>query len=211
VCEMALLQRRKGMGGLAAIWDTVVRPDARLNVSGSNYIPARTAGNSRKIHSGGLRFWKRVGWKFYPLKVLFLIPTCPIPDKGFPVTVFCQTHPGSTDKEWDDFTVQCCLQGSVVIIVELPASGATPKQQARAFLEAVWRTLVRKVGGLADSPARLAWWGPGNAAAVVEHAARMRGNKYYLPPLTVLTRPFNQVVPARDFAGLAPVEIQAWN
>jgi hypothetical protein len=199
------------MGGLAAIWDTVARPDARLNVSGSNYIPARAAGNSRKIHPGVLRFWKRLGWKFYPVKVCFLIPTASIPDKGFPVTVFCQTLASPSDKEWEGFTVQCCLEGSVVIIVELPASGITPKQQARTFLEAVWRTMARKVGGLADSPARLVWWGSGNAAPVVEQAARMRGNKYYLPPLTVLTRPFDQAVPASDFAGLEPVEIQPWN
>jgi hypothetical protein len=207
VFEMALLQRRKGMGGLAAIWGNVVRPDARLNVSGSNYIPARTAGNSRKIQSGVLRFWKRVGWRFYPVKVLFLIPTASIPDKGFPVTVFCQTQAGLSDKEWEDFTVQCCLQGSVVIVVELPARGVTLKQQSRTFLEAVWRIVARKVGGLADSPARLVWWGPGNAAAVVEQAAGMRGNKYYLPPLTVLTRPFNQAVPDRDLAECGRVGI----
>jgi hypothetical protein len=175
---MALLQRRKGMGGLAAILDNVVRPDARLNVSGSNYIPARTAGNSRKIHSGVLRFWKRVGWRIYPVKVLFLIPTASIPAKGFPVMVFCRTQAGLSDKEWEDFTVECCLQGSVVIIVELPARGVTLKQQARTFLEAVWRTVARKVGGLADSPARLVWWGPGNAAAVVVQDAVLRVNKY---------------------------------
>jgi hypothetical protein len=204
---MALLQSRKRMRGLAAIWDTVVRPNARSNVSWFINNPARASAKSRGIQSGVLRFWKRQGWKFYPLEVVFLIPTASIPDRGFPVTAFCLAPVDSFDKEQADFFNQYCLQGSVVIIVELPANDTALKQQARTFLEAVWLTLARKIGGLADSPVRLAWWGPGSATPVVEQAARLRGNKYYLPPLAVLTRPFNQADPARDFAGLKPVKI----
>lgn len=207
---MTLLQSRKRMGGMAAIWDTVVRPATRSNVNKSNASPGQAALNglhNQGWRSGAVRFWKREGWRFYPVIARYLLPTTSIPARGFPVMVFCQTPTAAPDKEWETFAVQFCLEGLVVIIVELPDGSLPTKQQARIFLEAVWLTMARKIGGLADSPARLIWWGPDKAAPVVEQAAGLRGNKYYLPPQTVLTRPFNRLEPARDFAGLDRVGI----
>ena len=156
---MTLLQSRKSLWGLAEIWDTAVKgtPITRLNASHPGRFSNLAAYDSpdyADLCSGTYHFWKRQGWRFYPVNIRYLVPTASVPAKGFPVMVFCLDHPATWNSEWVNFTAQLCLSGLVVIIVELPATGQTLKQQAQTFLEATWLTIATRIGGLADSRRR---------------------------------------------------------
>jgi hypothetical protein len=194
---MTLLQSRKSMHLLAAIWDIVGKPVTRLDKEWHDR-PDYNGTDYREMQSGTLRLWKRQGKRLYSVNVRYMVPTGQVPANGFPVMAFCLDHSAASNRECQDFTRRFGLGGSVVIIVELPANSTSAKQQAQTFLEATWLTLARRVGALADSPPKIDWWGPGAAVgAVVEQAARLRHTKYFLSPGTVLTRPLG---PAREVA-----------
>ena len=191
---MTLLQSRKSKWGLTAIWDTVskVKPATRPGLFSN---PA--AYDSPEVCSGTLRFWKRQGWRFYPVNIRYMWPATSIPANGFPVIAFCLDQPTAWNSEWESFTNQLCLNGSTVIIVKLPTTAQTTKQQAQIFLKATWLTLAIRIGALADTPVRLSWCGTDSAAPVVEQASRLRQYKYYLPPENIFTKPFNDAEPAQ--------------
>ena len=198
---MTLLQSRKKMWGVAAIRNTaskfITRSDA--NRPGSFLSPdAYKRPEFANVCVGTLRLWKRQGRRLYPVHVRYLVPTTRIPGKGFPVVSFCLDHPSNWDSEWENFTGRLCLSGTLVIIVELPTFGETTRQQAQTFLKATWLTIATRLGGLAETPVRVSWWGPGNAAPVMEQAARLRLHKYYLPPVEKITRHFKEVAPVQE-------------
>lgn len=189
---MTQLQSRKSKPGLAPVWDIVVR-----SVTGSGGVrpglweaALATGPESPGGLPGAFHFWKRHGWRFYPVNTHYFIPTAKRPGEGYPVTVLA-LDPAQPADDWRQAAARLCQEGALVIAVELPgAPRLTLDRQVETFLEAAWVGVALKIGGLAGSPIRLAWWGCGETAPVVEQAARLSGHKYYLPPERVLTRPW---------------------
>lgn len=195
---MTLLQSRKSKQHLISVWDIAVR-----SVTGSAGVrpgifgpkPANSPENPGYM-PGAFHFWKRRGWRFYPVNTRYFIPTRHRTGQGFPITVLA-IDPTNSAADWLDLTGRLSQAGEVVVAVELSAAGDVVAGQAALFLEAAWTAIALKIGGLAASPLRLSWWGTGEAAAVVERAALLTTHKYYLPPDRVITRAFNPPDPAQ--------------
>lgn len=190
---MTLLQSRKKMWGLTAIRGTA----SKFSTRSDSFLSPDAYSNPEfaNVCVGTLRLWKRHGRRVYPINVRYLVPTSRIPGKGFPVVSFCLDHPSNWNREWEDFTGRLCLAGMLVIIVELPELDRTTQQQAHTFLKATWHTIATRFGGLSQTPVRVSWWGPGQAAPVIEQAARLRSHKYYLPPVEQITCTFKEAEP----------------
>jgi hypothetical protein len=185
---MTLLQGRKSKRGLTSVWDMVVR-----SVTGSGGVRSGVIGPelSNKLENpgwypGSFHFWKRHGWRFYPVNTYYFIPASNRPSTGFSITVLA-VDPASQAGEWLLPATKICQDGSVVIAVELPNPDGPIHRQAENFMEAGWTAIAFKIGGLAGTPIRLTWWGTGEAAPVVEQATRLSGHKYYLRPDRVVT------------------------
>ena len=195
---MTLLQGRKSKRGLTSVWDMVVR-----SVTGSGGVRSGVIGPEllNKLENpgwypGSFHFWKRHGWRFYPVNTYYFIPTSKRPGAGFSITVLA-VDPASQAGEWLLPATKLCQDGSVVIAVELPNPDGLINSQAETFMEAGWTGIALKIGGLAGTPIRLTWWGTGEAAPVVEQATRMSGHKYYLRPERVVTRALDEPGPGQ--------------
>ncbi len=205
---MALLQSRKSKRGLTSVWDMVVR-----SVTGSGGIRSGVIGpellsklENPGFSPGAFHFWKRHGWRFYPVNTYYFIPTSKRPGAGFSVTVLT-IDPASPAGEWLRHTNRICGDGSAVIAVELLPDNGPVSRQAETFLEAAWAAIALKIGGLASTPVQLTWWGTGETAQVVEHAFRLVEHKYYLRPDRVVTRAFEEPEPAQT---AEPVKVEVF-
>lgn len=193
---MTQLQSRKNKRGLTSVWDIVVR-----SVTGSGGVRSGLWETALQNHPestsgqpGAFHFWKRHGWRFYPVNTHYFIPRSKRPGTGFPVTVLA-FDPANHAEEWRLAVERLCQDGTIVIAVELSTIRDTVDRQVVTFLEAAWVAFDKKIGGLAGSPIHLTWWGFGSTAPIVEQAALLVAHKYYLPPERILTRPFDEVEP----------------
>jgi hypothetical protein len=192
---MTQLQSRKSKRGLTYVWDIVVR-----SITGAGGVRSGLWGAAlpyRPESTGGLpgafHFWKRRGWRFYPVNTQYFIPRSKRPGTGYPVAVLA-LDPANSAGEWRQAIDRLCQDGTIVIAVELPtAHETTVDRQVATFLEAAWVAFALKIGGLAGSPIHLTWWGCGPTGPVVEQASRLAAHKYYLPPARVLIRPFDEI------------------
>ena len=194
---MTQLQSRKRNHRLTYVWDIVVR-----SVTGSGGVRSGLWGTTLPFRPesttglpGAFHFWKRHGWRFYPVNTQYFIPRSKRPGTGYPVAVLA-VDPAEPAGEWQQAVERLCQEGTIVIAVELPATLENVNRQVATFLEAAWVAFALKIGGLAGSPIHLTWWGCGSTGPVVEQAAKLAAHKYYLPPGRVLVRPFDEIDPA---------------
>src|SRR4051812_291020 len=118
---MKLLQSRKSNRGLTSVWDMVVR-----SVTGTGGVRSGVVGpdllnklENTGLYPGSLHYWKRHGWRFYPVNTYYFIPKSKRTGAGFKITVLA-VSPSSPAGEWLIPGAQLCQDGSVVITVELP-------------------------------------------------------------------------------------------
>jgi hypothetical protein len=137
--------------------------------------------------------WHFRFFAIYPTTVTYLIPEGAVLLDGFPIVVISGGkflgHPTAYVK----LLQHICRKGYIVMVVDTDTGplDCQHSRMAEEFLEAVRQTLVKKIGGRAANPPKIAWWGHSMGAKVQALAAQMTSNKFYLQPTAVIANNFS--------------------
>lgn len=142
---------------------------------------------------GTYRIWHAKWFAVYPTNVTYLIPVGPVPLNSFPVVA---VSPGKFLDQMDFYAQllrHICRKGYVVLFVDADTGplDCEHKRMAGEFLQGVYQTLTRKIGGRTSSPAQLLWWGHSMGAKVQAIAAAMTTQRYFLRPTAIIANNFS--------------------
>lgn len=143
--------------------------------------------------TGTYQVWHFNFFAIYPTTVTYLIPHGSLPIGEFPVIAVSGGKFLDHPTAYVHLLHHLCRKGYVVLSVDTD-TGPLDCQHSRMageFLEAVWKTIVKKIGGRTYSPARIAWWGHSMGAKVQAIAAQMTTNRYYIRPTAVIANHFS--------------------
>ncbi len=142
---------------------------------------------------GTYNVWHFKLFAIYPTAVTYLIPDGPVPEQGFPVIAASGGKFLDHPTAYMHLLAHLCRKGYVVLLVDAD-TGPLDCQHTRMageFLEAIWKTIAKKLGNRATTPPRLAWWGHSMGAKVQAIAAAMTTHRYYLRPTAIIANNFS--------------------
>jgi hypothetical protein len=166
---------------------------------------------------GTYQIWHFRFLAIYPTTVTYLIPTGGAePSENFPVIAVSGGKFLDHPTAYVHLLRHICLKGYVVLFVDTDTGplDCQHRRMAEEFLEAVRQTLVKKIGGQAATPPRLAWWGHSMGAKVQALAAQMTTNPNYLQPTAIIANNFSndsgQFCNDNALTGAASIPTDIW-
>lgn len=145
---------------------------------------------------GTYRIWHWRGFAIYPTDVTYLYPDGPVPLGDFPAIIVSPGKFLEFSALYAELLRHLCRKGYVVLFVDADAGplDCQHKRMAEELLEAVWKTLVKKIGGRVATPPQTLWWGHSIGAKVQALAAALTANRYYLRPTAIVAANFSNAM-----------------